>query len=395
MTSMPSSAKYSVSGHSQFKNNLVSLRQERKKGIFMASERVATMPDGLPTELARIAEQTKTLSRVMTTRALIAQTPKQTVWTLNKAKLYHYIPVLPDEKRHRIPLLLVFAIMNKPSILDLRPGHSFVEFMVKEGYDVYLLDWGAPGPEDKGISFDDYTLEYLPRAIRKLKSITKMEEFSMLGWCLGALISTMYAALRPNDGLKNLILLTAPLDFSDKQAGGFIRWTNDQNFNVDSLVTTFGNMPGEMIDYGAKALKPVENYIGSYLNLWDNLNNPKVVEAWHAMNTWVSDTIPMTGGAYRQLVQQFYRENRLMNGTLTMRGERVDLSNLRANILNVIALADHITPVCQSETVMEKISSTDKQLLKVKGGHIGIMAGSGAAKRTWPQIDAWLSTRSD
>src|SRR5689334_13659517 len=114
----------------------------------MAIERVATMPDGLPIELARIAEQTKTLSRVMTTRALIAQTPKQTVWTLNKAKLYRYIPVLPEEKRHRIPLLLVFAIMNKPTILDLRPGHSFVEFMVNQGYDVYMLDWGIPGPED-------------------------------------------------------------------------------------------------------------------------------------------------------------------------------------------------------------------------------------------------------
>ena len=43
----------------------------------------------------------------------------------------------------------------------------------------------------------------------------------MLGWCLGALISTLYAALRPDDGLKNLILLTAPLDFTDKKAGGF------------------------------------------------------------------------------------------------------------------------------------------------------------------------------
>jgi polyhydroxyalkanoate synthase len=153
-------------------------------------------------------------------------------------------------------------------------------------------------------------------------------------------------------------------------------------------------MPGELIDYGAKALKPVENYVGNYLTLWDNLHDPRIVESWHAMNTWVNDLIPMAGGAFRQLIKDFYRENRLMNGTLTIRGERVDLANLRANLLDVIAEADHITPPCQSERIVELVGSADKQLLRVPGGHIGMMAGSGAVKRTWPQIDAWLAARS-
>ena len=352
-------------------------------------------PTELYAELERIAENTKTLGWLMTTKAKIGQTPKETIWTLNKAKLYRYVPVVPEAQRHRIPLLLVFAIMNRPHVLDLRPGHSFVEYMLKRGYDIYLLDWGAPAPEDKNLTFDDYTLEYLPRAIRKVKAISGSGEFSMLGWCLGALITTLYASLRPDDGLKNLLLLTAPLDFSDKQAGGFSRWTSDRSFNPDRIVDTFGNVPGEMIDYGAKALKPVENYVGNYINLWDNIDNPKVIESWHAMNTWVTDTIPMAGGAYRQLINEFYKENRLMNGTLMIRGEHVNLANLRANLLNVIAESDHITPPCQSERVMEKISSTDKAIFRVRGGHIGIMAGSGAEKNTWPQIDDWLAKRSD
>ena len=91
----------------------------------------------------------RTLNRVLTQKAAIAQTPKELVWTLNKAKLYRYTPVVPAEQRQPVPLLLVFALMNRPSIMDLRPGHSFVEFMVKQGYDVFLLDWGAPGLEDK------------------------------------------------------------------------------------------------------------------------------------------------------------------------------------------------------------------------------------------------------
>jgi polyhydroxyalkanoate synthase subunit PhaC len=353
------------------------------------------IPPGLESELQKIEEETRTLVRVSSTKARVGQTPKQVIWTLNKAKLYRYIPVLPPEKRHKIPLFLVFALMNRPYILDLRPGYSFVEYMVKQGYDVYLLDWGAPGIEDKELKFDDYVLEYLPRAIRKIKVVSGSAEFSLLGWCIGAIISTAYAALRPDSGLKNLILLTAPLDFTDKTAGGFIRWVNDQGFDPDKIIETFGNMPGEMIDYGAKALKPVENYIGSYLTLWDNLDNPRVVESWHAMNTWVTDLIPMAGATYRQLIQELYRENRLINGNWFLRGERVDLSHIKANLLDVVALSDHIAPTCQSESIMTKVSSQDQFLLKVKGGHIGMMAGSGALKYTWPHIDSWLAARSE
>lgn len=349
----------------------------------------------LEEELRRIEQNFHTLLRVSTTRAPIAQTPKQVIWTLNKAKLYRYIPVVPAEQRHKIPLFLVFALMNRPSILDLRKGYSFVEYMVNHGYDVYLLDWGAPGPEDKNLRFDDYVLDYLPRAIRKVKAASGSDEFTLLGWCIGAILATSYAALRPDDGLKNLILLTAPLDFTDKQAGGFVRWVNDQYFDPDRVVAVLGNVPGEMIDYGAKALKPVENYIGSYLNLWENLDDPRIVEAWHAMNTWVTDLIPMAGATYRQLIQDLYRENRLIEGKWTLRGERVDLSRIKASLLNVIALGDHISPPCQSESIMTKVSSKDQLLLKVKGGHIGMMAGSGAMKYTWPHIEEWMRARSD
>jgi polyhydroxyalkanoate synthase len=346
-------------------------------------------------ELAKVADKWSTFNRLVTTDAKIAQTPKRMIWTLNKAKLYHYVPAVPEDKRHKIPLLLVFAIMNRPHVLDLRPGHSFVQYMLARGYDIYLLDWGAPGPEDKDMKFDDYVLEYLPRVVRKVKSVSSCERFNMLGWCLGALISTLYAALRPNDGLHSLILLTAPLDFTDKTAGGFARWVNSDAFNADRIVDTFGNVPGKMIDYGAKTLKPVENFIGSYMSLWDRIDDPKVVEAWHAMNTWVRDIIDMAGGAYRQLVNELYKENRLKEGTLVLRGERVDLKKLTADVLNVIAEADHITPPCQSEGIMDLLGSQNKEIFRVRGGHIGIMAGSGAEKTTWPHIDEWLGKRSD
>ena len=143
------------------------------------------VPTTLQSELQRIEKEACTLLRVSTSRALFAQTPKQVIWTLNKARLYRYIPVVPAEHRHKVPLFLVFALMNRPYILDLRPGNSFIEYMIKKGYDVYLLDWGAPGPEDKELKFDDYVLDYLPRAIRKVKAVSGSEEVSMKGGHIG------------------------------------------------------------------------------------------------------------------------------------------------------------------------------------------------------------------
>jgi polyhydroxyalkanoate synthase len=355
---------------------------------------MATPAAAPPSLLKRLSTIAGNVVKIATTKAPIGQTPRQAIWTLNKATLFRYTPMVPAEKSRPVPLLLVFALMNRPSILDLRPGSSFVEYMLQQGYDLYLLDWGSPGPEDSDLRFENYVLDYMPRAIRKLKTVSGSETFSLLGWCIGALLSTLYASLRPADGLRNLILLTAPLDFSNKEAIALSQMTDERYLNVDRMLKAYGNMPGEMIDYGAKMLKPVENFVGSFVRLLDNLGNTRVVDSWHAMNTWVKDGIPMAGATWRELVVDFYREDKLMRGTLSLRGERVDLSALRANLLDVIAEADHITPPCQSETVIAKVGSADKQMLRVPGGHIGIMAGSGAAKLTWPKIEAWLSARS-
>ena len=84
-----------------------------------------------------------------------------------------------------------------------------------------------------------------------------------------------------------------------------------------------------------------------------------------------------------------------MAGELVIRGERADLSRIRANLLTVIAEGDHITPPCQSESIMSKVSSKDKELFRVAGGHIGIMAGSGASKVTRPHNNDWLARRSE
>lgn len=327
-------------------------------------------------------------------QARVGQTPKDVIWTLNKAKLYRYHSRVPAERRYPVPLLLVYALINKPYILDLRPGNSFVEYMVGQGFDVYLLDWGVPGPEDKHLKFDDYALEYIPRAVRQVLKTSPAQEFSILGYCIGSTIVTLYAATRTQAPIRNIILLTAPLDFSSREASVFSVWLDERYLDVDKMVDTFGNIPAEVIDLGSKLLKPVENFLGAYTSLFDRVDDPEAVEAWQTMNKWVNDGVPFAGEAFRQWVKEFYRENKLVKGELEIRGQRVDLRNIQAAFLNVIAERDHIVPPPQSRSIVELVSSQDKETITIPGGHIGIMAGRGAINGLWPKISDWLMKRS-
>ena len=182
----------------------------------------------------------------MTKAARIGLSPKRTVWRLNKSRLYYYEPVLPPERRHRVPLLLVYAPIGRPWILDLTPGHSFVEYMVGRGYEVYLLDWGRPGPEDAATSLDDYVLGYLTRAVRKMRRLSGCAGISLFGWSVSAIMTACYAALEPA-GIRNLILVTAPLDLS---------CVNSPGFGIDGILSVFGNMPGELIALAVHAMRP-------------------------------------------------------------------------------------------------------------------------------------------
>jgi polyhydroxyalkanoate synthase len=327
--------------------------------------------------------------------APVGLTPKELVWSLNKARLYRYAPARPPEERYPVPLLLVYALINKPFIFDLIPGRSFVEFMLEQGFDVFLLDWGAPGPEDKDTRFDDYVTEYLYRAVRRVLRVSGAREFSMLGYCLGATIATVFAALYPELPLRNLILLTAPIDFSGRPEGSLAMWLDEKNLDVDKLVNTLGNVPGELIRFWAKLLKPVENFVGAYVNLWKQVDNEAAVRGWQAINRWVEDVIPVAGEAFRQFVKDYVHGNQLITGTHEIKGRRVDLSNIEASLLNVIAQYDHLVSPSQSETIVALVSSQDKERKVIPSTHVGIMAGGRARYKLWPELAAWLAPRSE
>ena len=325
----------------------------------------------------------------------VGQTPKDLIWSLNKTKLFRFRPLAEPEKRHKTPLLLVYALINKPFIFDLVPGRSFIEFMLEEGFEVYLLDWGTPGLEDKNTTFEDYVTDYLYRAVRRVLRDSGSPEVSLLGYCLGATLTVTFAGAYPELPIRNIILLTAPLDFTHQPETSMAVWLDEGRMDVDHLVDTLDNIPGEMIRDWAKLLKPMENFVGIYVNLWKNLGDQAAVHGWQAVNRWVEDVVPVAGEAFRQYVHDFVRGNKLVRGEFSVHGRPVKLANISASLLNIVAQYDHLVAQSQAEGIMDLISSEDKELRIIPSTHVGIMISGRAKYKLWPEVVEWLSERSD
>ena len=321
---------------------------------------------------------------------IIGATPKEPIWTYRRTTLYRYRSA---KRRYPVPVLLVFALINRPDIFDLRPGNSFVEFLLNEGYDVFLVDWGVPDAADSDLGLDSYALDHLGAAIRETLRESDQDELTLLGWCIGGTLCLLHAALEPRAPVRNLILLTTPVD---TRGSLYANWVGRPSFDVDHVAEVYGAVPGRTVDWANKLMKPVTNYWTTYRRLWEAVYDGNVrVEAHQAMAKWVADNPPFPGRAYSEWITWMYKENRLARGTMRLRDRPVDLRKVEQNILVVTAGADHIAPRGGTLPLLDVVGSEDVAHLDRPGGHIGLMAGSKARKEIWPDLASWLAERSD
>jgi polyhydroxyalkanoate synthase len=322
--------------------------------------------------------------------ATIGATPKDAVWTYRTTTLYRY---RSERRVHPVPVLLVFALINRPDVFDLRPGHSFVEHLLEDGFDVFLLDWGAPDDEDADRGLDSYVCDELHWGIRETLRAAGAEEVSLVGWCIGGTLCAAYAALHPRGAVRNLVLLTTPIDTENSLYTG---WSGRDSFDVEQIADAFPAVPGRGIDFANKLLKPVTNYWTTNRRLaQQTLDGEGDREAHQAMAKWVADNPPFPARAFREWLTWMYKENRLVRGRLELRGRRVDLRAIEANLLVLTAGSDHITPRGNTTPLLDLVASEDVTHFARPGGHIGLMAGSKARNEIWPDIAGWLGERSD
>ncbi len=322
--------------------------------------------------------------------APVGLSPKEVVWRKNKARLYHYTRSTPAA--HRTPVLLILPLINRAFILDLRPGASFVQALLQRGFEVFMLDWGIPGEEDQHLDLDVLITRYMTRAARKTSEAVGGGPVTVLGYCIGGALATCYTALYQHEPVevKNLVLFTTPIDFSD--AGFFGSWTARDAFPVDMLAEVFPTVPGQLPDFGSKMLNPLPSTVGTYVRLWDRLGDPTFdVQGWQAMYRWVNEGVPFPSAAYRQWIKDFYQGNRLVKGTLVMDGRPVRLEHVTCPLLNVAALGDPIAPRPTTSAIVRLAGSRDKSELVLKGGHVGVVVGRAASTELWPHVADWLA----
>jgi len=323
-------------------------------------------------------------------RTRVGATSTETIFRRDEVRVLRYLN--GTEPTYKTPLIFVFALVNRPYILDLRPGKSVVAHFVNAGFDTYNVDWGIPKHADRFLGMKDYIEGYLDEIVDYVREHTGSEKVNILGYCMGGSMSAMYTALHP-EKIRNLMLLAAPVDWSNRDhlLG---RWCDPEVFDVDRLIGAYGNMPAEMLQGSFMLLKPVPNLIEKYLTFYEKMEDEKFLEDFFAMETWLNDNIPVAGEMFRQFVKYCMQENLLMKGKLRVGDERVDLKNITCPVLNLVAQHDHLVPCGQSLPFNDAVGSKDRKAIQFPAGHIGMAVGSKANRELWPEAVKWLTERS-
>lgn len=317
-------------------------------------------------------------------------TPKNAVYREDKLTLFRFEN--PDKAAvpNKVPLLIVYALVNRPYMTDIQENRSTVKALMDAGQDVYLVDWGYPDRADRYLTLDDYLNGYLDRCVDVIRERHRIDKINLLGICQGGAFSLCYASMHP-DKVKNLVTMVTPVDFQTPD-NMLSHWV--QKVDVDLVVDTLGNVPGEMLNWTFLNLKPYQLMGQKYLGLLDILDDPEALKNFLRMEKWIFDSPDQAGEAFRQFIKDFYQQNKLLKGGLMIGDKEVKLKNVTMPVLNVFAEQDHLVPPDASRALRGKVGTKDYTELAFPGGHIGIYVSGKAQKTVPPAIGKWLDERS-
>ncbi|MBX3156259.1 MAG: alpha/beta fold hydrolase [Deltaproteobacteria bacterium] len=315
----------------------------------------------------------------------VGETPHDVVWTENKWRLLHFSS---SGRRYRRPILLVPSLINRWYVLDLGPGRSLIEWLVARGHDVYCIDWGTPGDEDRYLTWDDICGRYLGRAVR-LVARRSDSDVHVLGYCLGGTIAAAYVAAFPDD-VASLLALAAPVDFA--HAGIMSTWTRTPTFDVGAILDAFGNIPWPLMQASFRMLRPTLN-AAKVVGLLDRAWDDEFLDGFLATERWGNDNVSFPGACYQRYIDELYRQNRLVAGTFSVLGRPARLPAIECPTLAVAFADDNIVPAAAAGPLVELVSSRDKQVVIDRGGHVGAVVSRKAADRLWPALHTFWAQR--
>ena len=314
-------------------------------------------------------------------------TAKQEVWRDGKTVMYRFSG--DREPTAKVPLLISYALVNRPYMVDLQADRSIVKGLLERGEDVYIIDWGYPDRSDRFLTLEDYIERFLGGAVDFLRRSHGLDAVNLLGICQGGAFSLCYASLHPAK-IRNLVTMVTPVDFHTGD-NMLSNWTRDMD--VDLFVDTLGNVPADLMNMCYLTLKPWRLFVQKYVGLVDILDDTKAVEDFLRMEKWIFDSPDQAGEAFRQFIKQFYQGNGFVNGGIVIGDREVHLGMVEMPVLNIFAEQDHLVPPDASRALKGLVGSDDYSELSFRGGHIGIYVSGRAQKEVPTAIHDWLAER--
>jgi polyhydroxyalkanoate synthase len=311
---------------------------------------------------------------------------KHEVWRSGKVRLYRYRALAKSTTS--VPLLIIYALVNRPYMMDLQEDRSLIRGLLMQGIDVYLVDWGYPDGADRFTSLADYIDGHLAECIQHILTAHRRKDLNILGVCQGGVLSLCYTALYP-ETVRNLITMVTPVDFHTP--GDLLsKWV--RRVDVDALVGE-GNVSGDVLNQLFLSLMPFRLTQQKYAELMRGSADRNRIENFMRVESWIFDSPDQAGSAFREFVVGCYQENRLVKNQLEIGDRRIELRTLRLPMLNLIGRKDHLVPPDSSGVLANLVGSDDFTTLEFDLGHIGMYV-SGRAQREVPAAIAnWLSAR--
>ena len=319
-------------------------------------------------------------------------TPSVVVYRENKLKLLRLLDENGKPRAGRPPVLFVPAPVSRYFIMDLLPGRSFAGYVAAAGFDVYIADFGTPTREDRFADLKYYVDGLVRRCVRTVTALTGEAAINVVGYCLGGTLALLYAALYP-ETVRRLVMLTTTVD-GDVEGG--IPWVAHrmglagEDYDHPRLV------PAAEVKSWFEMLAPGSNStMGRVSDLWERLDDaPERLREVRTMASWVDDVVPAPG----RLLAELYRKlgpgaNGLMKGTATVGDRAVDFAAVTMPLLSVAAEKDTIAPPAGVDAVAKIVPHA--KLLRLPGGHVGIVAGRAAAAMWKSTVEFLSSSREE
>ncbi len=320
----------------------------------------------------------------------LAVSSKDLVFEEDKVRLYHFRP--KQEKLCPVPLLITYALVNRETMMDLEEGRSLLGNMLDHGLDIYIITWGYPSRLERYRTLDNYIDIYLDDCVEYIRKEKGLEKINLMGVCQGGTFSAIYAALYP-EKIRNLVTMVTPIDF-DTEDGLLNIWS--RYMDMDLMVDTLGNIPGDFMNLGFLMLKPFQLMMDKYVSLVEECaEDPTLIQNFLRMEKWIFDSPDQAGETIRKFINELYKQNKLVKGELAIGGRKVNLKNIDMPLLNIYAEQDHLVPPSSSKPLSDLVSSKDVTTKSFSVGHIGMYVSSKSQRELAPLIAKWLLKRSE